>query len=591
MDFSIALDNRQCDNLQWLFDIISLEDCIEFCAADPNCNLYQWRPLDSVFFHGDNPPGCSIGSFGVMHYCQPASSSNTYLISRGRAHNSYIDCNVLKELNWPSDDWPNDNCCLNHLIDSSIICESDRIVSLHLENSQLAGQLESISALTELQTLHLSHNSINGSICALRSLSKLKIAWLDYNQLTGSISCGLPNSLTELSLSYNQLSGQLESISTLTELTVLQLQQSGQVRISGSICALKSLSKLTNLWLGGNELTGNVVCFLHQTFPNLGDLQLPLNQLSGNIDALINAPMLFTLDFCCNNFTGSISILNSLSNLVDVDLSGNRFTGSISFSKDLPDLQSLAISNNSLTGALPNLRRLPMLTMINVSLNNFTGSVAELGCVSSLTWADLNFNRFDSGLNELLSIAFSNAQPNFTWLFLQNNSFQERLQLPNDLEKNNRFLFVLAENNDFNCPYPQEVSGLVISKNLLCNFQALLYASVPVGMLCLALIGFWVYRRFVFPPTAYAKLLMKFGFWISNQYTFIMSIIYFFDALESLGTPPPNVCPYLNEPVVFWSFIDPSTLAGGFKNLQAYIEWALSYGDVSKDGLRDQFER
>jgi hypothetical protein len=42
---------------------------------------------------------------------------------------------------------------------------------------------------------------------------------------------------------------------------------------------------------------------------------------------------------------------------------------------------------------------------------------------------------------------------------------------------------------------------------------------------------------------------------------------------------------------VFWSFIDPSTLAGGFKNLQAYIEWALSYGDVSKDGLRDQFER
>ena len=160
---------------------------------------------------------------------------------------------------------------------------------LELTRNELEGSIPSgLGSLTSLKELKLAENSLTGSIpSSLGSLSNLEVLHLERNGLSGSIPTQLGNAtaLTELDLGYNQISGRIPSqLNNLVNLTILRLNSQGGLnpsnRLSGEIPTLSALTKLTELNLYFNLLTGPVPSWLGD-LTTLTVLDLGFNRLTG----------------------------------------------------------------------------------------------------------------------------------------------------------------------------------------------------------------------------------------------------------------------------------------------------------------------
>ncbi|KAG4952506.1 hypothetical protein JHK85_046373 [Glycine max] len=141
-----------------------------------------------------------------------------------------------------------------------------KLVSLQLRGNKFQGPIPcGIRNLTLLQNLDLSGNSFSSSIPdCLYGLHRLKSLDLRSSNLHGTISDALGNltSLVELDLSYNQLEGTIPTFlgnlrnSREIDLTYLDLSIN---KFSGNpFESLGSLSKLSSLWIDGNNFQGVV---------------------------------------------------------------------------------------------------------------------------------------------------------------------------------------------------------------------------------------------------------------------------------------------------------------------------------------------
>ncbi|KAG5108844.1 hypothetical protein JHK84_045751 [Glycine max] len=141
-----------------------------------------------------------------------------------------------------------------------------KLVSLQLWGNEIQGPIPGgIRNLTLLQNLDLSGNSFSSSIPdCLYGLHRLKFLNLGDNHLHGTISDALGNltSLVELDLSDNQLEGTIPTFlgnlrnSREIDLTILDLSIN---KFSGNpFESLGSLSKLSSLWIDGNNFQGVV---------------------------------------------------------------------------------------------------------------------------------------------------------------------------------------------------------------------------------------------------------------------------------------------------------------------------------------------
>ena len=203
--------------------------------------------------------------------------------------------------------------------------------------------------------------------------------------------------VTQLYLGGNQLTGEIPA--ELGDLTNLQGLYLSNNQLTGEIPAeLGRLTNLIDLSLHVNQLTGEIPAELG-AIPNLEELRLNDNQLTGEIPPeLASLARLLLLKLSFNQLTGEIPPeLANLSNLGWLILNENQLTGEIppDFA-NLPVLMKvLSLGTNQLTGEIPaGLGRLTDLTHLNLRNNRLNGEIpAELGRLTNLTHLNLRNNQ------------------------------------------------------------------------------------------------------------------------------------------------------------------------------------------------------
>ncbi|GJX39449.1 MDIS1-interacting receptor like kinase 2-like protein [Tanacetum coccineum] len=250
-----------------------------------------------------------------------------------------------------------------------------------------------MKSLTELS---LSENQLNGSIpSSLGDLTSLIFLSLYTNQLSGPIPIELGNmkSLTVLYLSNNKLSGPIPiELGNMTSLTRLVLSEN---QLNGSIpSSLKYLRSLQILALHVNKLSGPIPQGIGSI--QLFRLNLDTNQLSGQLpDNLCQGGKLQNLTLSHNQLSGPIPRgLRNCSSLIRASFHFNRFCGDISNSFGVyPSLNSFDVSHNKFHGQLSqNWGKCKKLTRLMMGYNNISGSIPqEFGI--SIQVLDLSSNR------------------------------------------------------------------------------------------------------------------------------------------------------------------------------------------------------
>ncbi|XP_028205711.1 receptor-like protein EIX2 [Glycine soja] len=187
-----------------------------------------------------------------------------------------------------------------------------KLVSLQLHGNEIQGPIPcGIRNLTLIQNLDLSGNSFSSSIPdCLYGLHRLKSLEIHSSNLHGTISDALGNltSLVELHLSNNQLEGTIPT-------------------------SLGNLTSLFALYLSYNQLEGTIPTFLgnlrNSREIDLTILDLSINKFSGNpFESLGSLSKLSSLWIDGNNFQGVVKEddLANLTSLTDFGASGNNFT-------------------------------------------------------------------------------------------------------------------------------------------------------------------------------------------------------------------------------------------------------------------------
>ncbi len=217
--------------------------------------------------------------------------------------------------------------------------------------------------------IDLSSNNLNGTIpLGLENLEELTSLDLSNNQLTGSIPYQLGNlaNVVSLDLSNNQLTGnippELGNLGNPAALNFDNIQPANN--ISPQTGSSEIPGNLTSLSLSHNQLTGNIPPELGNLI-NLTQLILDNNQLTGDIPTelgnLINLIYLFLNN---NQLTGNIPTeFGNLINLLYLDLSNNQLTGHIPPELgNLINLIKLYLHNNQFVGSIPD----TLLTLVNL---------------------------------------------------------------------------------------------------------------------------------------------------------------------------------------------------------------------------------
>ncbi|XP_022891713.1 receptor-like protein 12 [Olea europaea var. sylvestris] len=410
---------------------------------------------------------------------------------RGNISISLLEIQHLKYLDLSDNDF-------NYSRIPQFIGSLGRLQHLDLSYSNFSGEIpHHLGNLSELNSLHLS-SSTNGSLTStnldwlsrLHSLKNLSMYSVNLTMATDWLqiitkltqlqhlfldSCNLPmvlppspfnasNSLSAFGLTGNEFSSSwifplvfnLSSGLTLLDLSSNKLQ--GEIPIS-----LGNMSRLTSLYLYGNQFTGEVPCPALSS--SLTDLDLSNNMFNGTIPQCIGSlSKLKSLYLVLNNFEGIIteSHFSNLSQLQWLDLSSNP---SISFNINLgwnppfqptslyladcnvgphfptwlrtqTRLKYLDISNAEISNTFPDWfwELSPKLRTLNVSNNNFQGVLPDLSSkFSNFNSIDLSFNHFNGSLPilppngyvvDLSSNEFWIPSLNVTLsLHLQNNNF------------------------------------------------------------------------------------------------------------------------------------------------------------------------
>ncbi|KAL2538633.1 putative receptor-like protein kinase [Forsythia ovata] len=158
-----------------------------------------------------------------------------------------------------------------------------------LDNNSFSGSIPTslLHNNSKLQTLKLAYNFLNGNIpqetCNLSALEYLS---LRSNMLTGSIPFGIFNmsSLRKLVLTANSLSGRIPletgNLSNLEILSVPSISQTGPIP-----SFIFNMSTLKNIDFDYNNLSQSIPVDIYIDLPELVELYLSSNQLTGGIPA------------------------------------------------------------------------------------------------------------------------------------------------------------------------------------------------------------------------------------------------------------------------------------------------------------------
>ena len=286
------------------------------------------------------------------------------------------------------------------------------LYNLNLSANKFQGDINVLGSLSGLILLNLSFNEFQGDISAVVNHPSLMILDLRNNQFQGNLPVSLGNllSLWELSLSNNQMTVDLDILSGLSSLEVLQMEFNDIGSIPGSIgnltnlrilnlsggqitgsipLELSNLSRLEHLGLEDNQLTGSIPSLLGD-LANLYLLDISDNQLSGEIPVSLGESNLAYLSLDHNHLTGSIP--SGFEGLLALDLSDNQLSGGIPTSLGSSNLDYLNLSDNLLTGGIPGSLGNTNLRYLYLNDNQLTGGIPSTFAETSLSYLDLSTN-------------------------------------------------------------------------------------------------------------------------------------------------------------------------------------------------------
>lgn len=285
------------------------------------------------------------------------------------------------DLNQPMDSW------------FGVGISNDRVISLTLTNMNLSGRLPDLplSALTDLS---LSYNQLSGVVQDFINMPNLRTLLLKRNQLSG----GVPNFsslplLEYLDLENNQLVGSIPDFNNLPQLEKLSLAYN---QLVGTIPNFTSIPLLTRLYLHNNQLTGAIPDFSH--IPLLFTIGLSHNQLTGTLPDFSNLPTVRYLYLSNNQLTGTIPDFSAIPQLQRLWLRTNQLTGAIPNFSNLPVLKELELGYNQLSGVIPNFSNIPVLTSLHLENNQLHGTVPDFNNLPVVETIHLDNNELSGTL-------------------------------------------------------------------------------------------------------------------------------------------------------------------------------------------------
>ncbi|CAI9089241.1 OLC1v1023777C1 [Oldenlandia corymbosa var. corymbosa] len=194
-------------------------------------------------------------------------------------------------------------------------------------------------------------------------------------------------------------------------------------------------SLLDEIVLRGNELYGSLpddLCFSH---PNLPQLNLQSNKLSGQIPfSLSHCSALYLINLCANNFTERP--------LASANLSALKF---------------LAVYKNGLSGSLPQdlCYRYPNQKLLNVGNNQFHGSIhTSISRCSALNTIELGYNKFTGSAPDNIGRNMTKLRH----LVLGRNDFTGNI--PRSIGNMSSLLILTLTRNPFSARNPAELAQI-----------------------------------------------------------------------------------------------------------------------------------
>ncbi|KAK8368547.1 hypothetical protein V6Z11_A01G048700 [Gossypium hirsutum] len=276
---------------------------------------------------------------------------------------------------------------------------------LSISDNSFGGELPvQLSNLRRLKHINFRNNNFSGEIPSwLGSLPELQRLFLN-NYLFGSIPSGSHDflSLALIDFTFNNFTGHIPSdmfdhLPNLKNLGLSYNMLSG--KIPASLCKCKELQILS---LSYNQFGGN----LPIEIGNLSMLQMLLigdNNFEGEIPEQVgNLTLLMMLDAAYNNLTGTIPHqIGNLKHLKLLNLGVNNVVGSIPPAIFNSTLSTISLELNHLSGHLPSNMGLwlPNLENLYLGENQLHGSFSKSVCnASQLTNLDVSHNYFSGSI-------------------------------------------------------------------------------------------------------------------------------------------------------------------------------------------------
>ncbi|KAL0000616.1 hypothetical protein SO802_014397 [Lithocarpus litseifolius] len=265
----------------------------------------------------------------------------------------------------------------------------------------------SFGNLTKVTNIMLQYNNITGQIpSSLSNLKYLNVIDLSYNKFEGSIPMSLGNltKATKITLQYNNFTGHIpSSLSNLKDLTFIDFSHNNFRGFGGRIPFLTELTKLTEVDLSYNQLTSQIGEF--QPNNSLQSLILENNRLYGSIpNSISNLVNLRVLHLSSNDLSGIVEFDKStnLKELDTLDLSNNSlFLGIKSNSNHtFPHLRQLILSSCNITEFPKFLKSSKYLQCLDLSNNRIPNQIPEwmFEVVENLQFLDLHANLLQGNL-------------------------------------------------------------------------------------------------------------------------------------------------------------------------------------------------
>ncbi|KAA8538576.1 hypothetical protein F0562_028230 [Nyssa sinensis] len=298
-----------------------------------------------------------------------------------------------------------------HWIGVSCGVRHQRVTALNLSDMGLTGIIAPhLGNLSFLASLNLFSNDFHGYVPKeLAHLHRLKKMDLGSNSFTGEVPSwfGMLPKLQHLYLDSNNFTGVIPSeTGNLRRLEVLSLPSNS---LKGHIPSfIFNISSLRKIDLRNNSLSGSLLVGINNDLPNLEELDLSYNRLSGTLPNEIGDINLERLSIHESSLTGLIPFkIFNISTIRMIDLHSNQLSGHLPICMGcwLPNLEELYLGSNKLTGTIPSsISNASKLTIVEMVSNSFTGfipnTLGNLRLLRRLLLAENNLTR-DSSTQEL----------------------------------------------------------------------------------------------------------------------------------------------------------------------------------------------